>query len=143
MNAPATLNELFYQAMDAYSDRPVALRVKRGGTWVDISHAALLEQVEAASMGLLALGINAGDRVAILSENRPEWAIVDLACLTARCTDVPVYPTLPAGQITHILNDSGAVAIFVSDREQLDKILEIRDHLTRLQHIIAFDSDAT
>lgn len=143
MNAPATLNELFYQAMDAYSDRPVALRVKRGGTWVDISHADLLEQVEAASMGLLALGINAGDRVAILSENRPEWAIVDLACLTARCTDVPVYPTLPAGQITHILNDSGAVAIFVSNREQLDKILEIRDQLTNLQHIIAFDSNAT
>ncbi len=143
MNAPATLNELFYQAMDAYADKPVALRVKRGGTWIDLSYRDLLEQVEAAGMGLRALGINAGDRVAILSENRPEWAIVDYACLTARCADVPVYQTLPASHITYILNDSGAVAICLSNQEQLDKILEIRDQLTSLQHIIVFDSDAT
>ena len=125
MNAPATLNELFYQAMDAYADKPVALRVKRGGTWIDLSYRDLLEQVEAAGMGLRALGINAGDRVAILSENRPEWAIVDYACLTARCADVPVYQTLPASHIAYILNDSGAVAICLSNQEQLDKILEI------------------
>ncbi|MEE8267310.1 MAG: long-chain fatty acid--CoA ligase [Gemmatimonadales bacterium] len=143
MNAPATLNELFYQAMDAYTDKPVALRVKRGGTWIDLSYRDLLEQVEAAGMGLRALGINAGDRVAILSENRPEWAIVDYACLTARCADVPVYQTLPASHIAYILNDSGAVAICLSNQEQLDKILEIRDQLTSLQHIIVFDSDAT
>ncbi len=143
MNAPATLNELFYQAMDAYADKPVALRVKRGGTWIDLSYRDLLEQVEAAGMGLRALGINAGDRVAILSENRPEWAIVDYACLTARCADVPVYQTLPASHIAYILNDSGAVAICLSNQEQLDKILEIRDQLTSLQHIIVFDSDAT
>ncbi len=143
MNAPATLNELFYQAMDAYADKPVALRVKRGGTWIDLSYRDLLEQVEAAGMGLRALGINAGDRVAILSENRPEWAIVDYACLTARCADVPVYQTLPASHIAYILNDSGAVAICLSNQEQLDKILEIRDQLTILQHIIVFDSDTT
>ncbi|MEE8477487.1 MAG: long-chain fatty acid--CoA ligase [Gemmatimonadales bacterium] len=143
MNAPATLNELFYQAMDAYADKPVALRVKRGGTWIDLSYRDLLEQVEAAGMGLRALGINAGDRVAILSENRPEWAIVDYACLTARCADVPVYQTLPASHIAYILNDSGAVAICLSNRDQLDKVLEIRDQLTSLQHIIVFDSDAT
>ena len=143
MNAPATLNELFYQAMDAYADKPVALRVKRGGTWIDLSYRDLLEQVEAAGMGLRALGINAGDRVAILSENRPEWAIVDYACLTARCADVPVYQTLPASHIAYILNDSGAVAICLSNQEQLDKILEIRDQLTSLQHIIVFDSDTT
>ncbi len=143
MNAPATLNELFYQAMDAYADKPVALRVKRGGTWIDLSYRDLLEQVEAAGMGLRALGINAGDRVAILSENRPEWAIVDYACLTARCADVPVYQTLPASHIAYILNDSGAVAICLSNQEQLDKILEIRDQLTSLHHIIVFDSDAT
>lgn len=143
MNAPTTLNELFYQSMDNYGDRPVALRAKRTGSWVDISYRDLLERVEAASMGLRALGINAGDRVAILSENRPEWAITDFACLTSRCADVPVYPTLPAAQIAYILNDSGAVAICLSSREQLDKVLEIRDQLTNLRHIITFDSDAT
>ncbi len=143
MSAPTTLNELFYQAMDTHGNKPVALRVKRGGAWVDISYSDLLEQVEAAGMGFRALGINPGDRVAILSENRPEWAIVDYACLTARCADVPVYPTLPAAQTAFILNDSGAVAICVSSQDQLDKILEVRDQLPNLQHIIAFDSDAT
>ena len=65
-------------------------------------------------MGLRELGIRDGDRVAILSENRPEWAIADYACLAARCTDVPIYPTLPARQAEYILRDSGAVALLVS-----------------------------
>jgi long-chain acyl-CoA synthetase len=77
--------------------------------------------------------------VAILSENRPEWAITDYACLTACCADVPVYPTVPSKQVEYILNDSGAVAAFVSDAEQLAKILEIRDRLPALRHVIAFD----
>ena len=67
-----------------------------------------------------------GDRVAILSENRPEWAIADYACLTASLTDVPLYPNLPAEQAAYILRDSGAVAIFVSDAEQAAKIAAVR-----------------
>jgi long-chain acyl-CoA synthetase len=80
--------------------------------------------------------------VAILSENRPEWAIADYACLTVRMTDVPVYPTLPAKQIAYVLRDSGSRAICCSTRTQLDKILEIRDELPDLQHLILFDDDA-
>ena len=57
----------------------------------------------------------------ILSENRPEWAIADYACLTVRCTDVPIYPTLPPEQVAYILRDSGAVAIFVSPPRRLEK----------------------
>ena len=67
-----------------------------------------------------------GDRVAILSENRPEWAIADYACLAARCTDVPIYPTLPAKQAEYILRDSGAVAVLVSTAAQLDKVQAVR-----------------
>ncbi len=83
-----------------------------------------------------------GDRVAILSENRPEWAITDYACLTARATDVPIYPTLPARQVEYILRDSGAVAIVVSTAAQLEKLLSIREHLPALRHVIALDADA-
>ena len=72
---PRTLNELFFGAMDRSASRPVAMRVKRGGTWVGTSFADLLSQVQAFSIGLHELGVNAGDRLAILSENRPEWAI--------------------------------------------------------------------
>ena len=143
MTTPTTLNELFYDAIDRYADRPVAMRAKHGDAWVDISYRDVLDRVEAASMGLLELGLATGDRVALLSENRPEWAVMDYACLTARCADVPVYPTLPAAQIAYILNDSGAAAICVSSQEQLDKILEIRDQLPGLRHVIAFDADAS
>ena len=74
------------------------MRVRREGKWRDLSYRELAERVHAASVGLRELGIRNGDRVGILSENRPEWAIADYACLVARCTDVPIYPTLPARQ---------------------------------------------
>ncbi len=140
--SPRTLNELFFGAMDRSASRPVAMRIKRGGTWTDLSFADLLAQVQALSIGLHELGVNAGDRLAILSENRPEWAITDFACLACRCADVPVYPTLPAHQIEYILRDSGAVAVCCSSAAQLGKILDIRGNLPNLKHIIVFDAEA-
>jgi long-chain acyl-CoA synthetase len=140
VNRPRTLTELFFGASDRFRGRPVALRVKREGGWRAISYADLLDQVHAASAGLLDLGLGPGDRVAILSENRPEWAITDYACLAARCADVPVYPTLPAKQVEYILRDSGAAAVCVSSRKQLDKVQEIRERLPGIRHVIAFDA---
>jgi long-chain acyl-CoA synthetase len=128
--------------MDRSADRPVAMRVKRGGAWVALSHGDLLGQVQAFSIGLLELGVRPGDRVAILSENRPEWAVTDYACLAARCADVPVYPTLPPHQIEYILRDSGAVAVCCSSAAQLGKILEIRGNLPTLRTVIVFDEGA-
>jgi long-chain acyl-CoA synthetase len=120
----------------------VAMRVRREGTWRDLSYRDLAERVHAASVGLRELGLRDGDRVAMLSENRPEWAIADYACLAARCTDVPIYPTLPERQAEYILRDSGAVALFVSSIDQLEKALSIRGRLPALRHIVAFDADA-
>jgi long-chain acyl-CoA synthetase len=114
--------------------------VKVGGSYTQISHKTVVERVRRTALGLRALGINSGDRVAILSENRPEWAIADYACLTACLTDVPIYPTLPAEQITYVLKDSGAVAIFVSGDQQAAKIAAIRDQLPALKHVITFAS---
>jgi len=140
--APRTLTELFFGAMDRSASRPVALRVKRDGVWTGLSFADLLSQVHAFSVGLCELGVRAGDRLAILSENRPEWAITDFACLAARCADVPVYPTLPAHQIEYILRDSGAVAVCCSSAAQLGKILDIRGSLPALKNVIVFDAEA-
>ena len=117
----------------------MALRIRRDGRWVELSYREVADQVEDLSVGLLELGVRAGDRVAILSENRPEWAIADYACLAACCTDVPIYPTLPAKQAEYILRDSGAVAILVSTDAQLEKVLSVRDRLPALRHVIAFD----
>ncbi|HJR35323.1 MAG TPA: long-chain fatty acid--CoA ligase [Gemmatimonadales bacterium] len=139
MSQPRTLNDIFFGTSERFRDRPVALRHKQEGRWLQISYAELLERVHAVSAGLLDLGLVPGDRVALLSENRPEWAITDYACLAARCADVPVYPSLPAKQIEYILRDAGAVAVCVSTRAQLDKILEIRGSLPGLREVIAFD----
>ena len=144
MSAPAarTLNELYFGALARFGTRPVAARSKRDGQWLDLSYPDLANRVQDLSLGLQELGIRPGDRVAILSENRPEWAIADYACLTARCTDVPIYPTLPPKQVEYCLCDSGAVAVFVSTRHQLDKLHSIRVRVPALRHIIAFDDDA-
>jgi long-chain acyl-CoA synthetase len=107
-----------------------------------LSYRQLAERVQDLSLGLVELGIQPGDRVAILSENRPEWAIADYACLTARCTDVPIYPTLPSKQAEYNLRDSGATAVFVSSRQQMEKVLAAKARLPALRHVIAFDDDA-
>jgi long-chain acyl-CoA synthetase len=105
----------------------------------------VLDQVQCIAAGFRELGITPGSNIAILAENRPEWAYTDFACLSLRCADVPIYPTLPAGQISYILRDSGAVAIVVSTKPQLEKILTIRqpDVTPALRHIIAIEPDAT
>ena len=136
--APGTLNRLFFDAISQY-DRPDALQVKSGGAYRPISHSEVSTRVRHAARGLQSLGVRRGDRVSILSENRPEWAIADFASLTAGLTDVPIYPTLPADQIAYMLKDSGAVAIFVSGRAQAEKIKEVRGQLPALKTVIGFE----
>jgi long-chain acyl-CoA synthetase len=137
---PTTLNELFFSSLDRFGARPVLLRWKQDGTWREMSYQELLSRVQALSLGLADLGVQPGDRVAIISENRPEWAITDYACLTARCADVPIYPTLPAKQVEYILRDSNSVAVFASSRELLEKAQAGRARLPALRHVIAFDA---
>ncbi len=139
--APGTLTKLFFDSVSKFN-RPDALQVKVAGAYKPISHSEVADRVRHAARGLSSLGVRRGDRVAILSENRPEWAIADFACLTAGLTDVPIYPTLPADQIAYILKDSGAVAIFVSNKTQAEKIREIRTQVPALKTIIGFDDVA-
>ncbi|NIM52373.1 MAG: AMP-binding protein [Gemmatimonadales bacterium] len=139
MNAPETLNELFFAAVERFSSKRAALRYKDGDVWRDITHQEVARRVHHVAVGLIELGIRPGERVAILSENRPEWAVTDFACLTAGFADVPIYPTLPAAQIAYLLNDSGARAIFVENSLQYDKVAAIRDEVSATEHVIAFD----
>ena len=113
---PRTLCDIFTGA--ASTGKPDLLISKVGGTWTPVSARDFGFTVRALSLGLNALGVQPGDRVAILSENRPEWAIADFACLTTGITDVAIYPTLPDSQIEYIIKDSGATASFVSTVEQ-------------------------
>src|SRR5204862_7253190 len=132
-----TLTQLFFTTVDRHAGLPAAFRSKVGGAWVSITHREALERVQAISLGLRELGIKPGDKVAIVSENRPEWALTDYACLCARATDVTIYPTLPANQTKYILNASEAVAVFCSSMAQIDKVLELKAGLPRLTSVIA------
>jgi long-chain acyl-CoA synthetase len=140
-STPGTLNQLFFDAI-AKHDKPDALQAKRGGTYQPVSSRGLAYRVRHVALGLQELGIKRGDRVAILSENRPEWAIADYAALTSGLTDVPIYPTLPAEHIPYLINDSGAVAVFTSTPEQAAKIAEIKSQCGALRHVIGFGDAA-
>jgi len=136
-----TLTQLFFTTVDRHAGLPAAFRSKVGGAWVSITHREALERVQAISLGLRELGIKPGDKVAIVSENRPEWALTDYACLCARAADVPIYPTLTAKQTEYILRDSESVAVFCSTAAQVAKVLEVKGALPGLQQIIVFDGD--
>jgi long-chain acyl-CoA synthetase len=138
--APGTLNQLFFDAVERH-DRDNALQAKVNGVFRPYAHRLIAERVRRAALGLRTLGVTRGNRVGLLSENRPEWAIADYACLTSGVTNVPLYPTLPAEQMAYILKDSGAVAVFVSTAEQAAKIAAVRAELPALQHVISFTEE--
>jgi long-chain acyl-CoA synthetase len=122
-----------------YGSKPALAHKPKGGTYQDISYTELGESVDAFSKGLNALGVQKGDRVALLSENRPEWAITDFGCLKAGAVTVPMFSTLTAAQVGYILKDSGSKIICVSTSSQLEKVTAIRDEVPTLEQIIVFD----
>ncbi|HEU4464253.1 MAG TPA: AMP-binding protein, partial [Gemmatimonadota bacterium] len=135
---PRTLPELFLQAVERH-DRPDLMRYKAGGDWAKIPAREFREEVELAAHGLIDLGIQAGDRVALLSENRPGWALADLAALSAGAWVVPIYTSLPADEVQYILEDSGARACVVSTAPQLAKVLEVRERCPSLSWVISLE----
>lgn len=132
------LCDLLYESIPFY-DKSDCLKAKKGGAWRDISAREVVETVESLSARLIEMGLKKGDRVGLLSENRPEWAYTDLAVLCAGGIVVPIYGSLPAKQIEYIVNNSEMVMIFVSNKNQMDKILEIRLEVPTVRTIVVFD----
>jgi long-chain acyl-CoA synthetase len=110
-----TLNDIFFSLDASPRDRAMLVQAK-SGVWTPISTQEVCRRVRAVASAVRAWGITQGDRVAILSENRWEWAVADFACLAIGAVDVPLYPTLLAEQIRPLLADSGARIVFVSSR---------------------------
>jgi long-chain acyl-CoA synthetase len=140
-SAGRTLSDLFYGSVDTHR-KPDHLRYKAGGQWKDISSDEFRRAVEETALGLRELGVEKGARVALLSENRPEWAITDLATLSAAAVVVPIYATLTPAQALYILNDSEAKVCVVSNSAQLRKIAEIRAQAPHLRHVVRMDPAA-
>jgi long-chain acyl-CoA synthetase len=132
--------DLFLEAVERFG-ASTALRHCEGSAWRDIPYEEVERRVGAVVRGLGLLGLRRGDRAAILSSNRPEWALSDYGCLCAGVVAVPIYPTLTPPQVRYLLADSGARLVFVADRGQLDKVIEIRAECPALQWIVIFDSE--
>ena len=114
----------------------VALREKDYGIWQEITWGEYWEQVLLAAHGLLALGVEVGDRVSIHSEDRPEWVILDIATTAVRGVTVGLYPTNPTAEVQYLLSDSGARIHLAEDQEQADKLMEVIDTLPHVERVI-------
>jgi len=122
-------------------DHP-AMRFKLDDRWLDITYAKMDTSVQAVAKGLLELGVNPGDRVGIMSWNRPAWSLADFGIMRAQCVVVPLYPTLTGQQVEHILRDADVEILFVGGEQELQAVLEARPGLPSLRKILIFDDDA-
>jgi long-chain acyl-CoA synthetase len=115
----------------------VAMREKDFGIWHEITWGNVWETIENVAHGLLALGVEPGDRVSIHSEDRPEWVILDLATVAVRGITVGFYPTNPAAEVEYLLGDCGACVHFAEDEEQFDKVADVdRSKIPELRKIV-------
>ena len=139
---PATLVEVFEHVPRAHP-RPDTLNYKRAGQWVSISAVEMLQRVQSIAAGLYSLGVRRGDRVAILSESRPEWVLTDAACMFATAIDVPIYPTLTAPQVRYILNDSGARVLVVQNEEKYNSVCDAIAECNAIEQVVFFEKPAS
>jgi long-chain acyl-CoA synthetase len=136
----ATIADLLPRAAERYGDRP-AVRVKRDGQWVDTSFAEVGTIVSEVARGLIDLGLEPGDRVALLCTTRPEWSYCDFAISSAGGVVVPIYPTNSPEECEWVAGNSEAKLIVCEDASQVAKIEQVRDNLPHLQGIVDIEAD--
>ncbi|MEP6924858.1 MAG: long-chain fatty acid--CoA ligase [Pyrinomonadaceae bacterium] len=136
---PTTLVALFYQAAKE-KKRTDALNYKQAGVWQSISSDEMISRAENIALGLNALGVRRGDRVALMSANCPEWTLSDAGCQFAGIVNVPIYTTLNAHQIEYILNDSGSQILLIQNKSCFEHLQTITPFLANLKKLIFFDA---
>jgi long-chain acyl-CoA synthetase len=133
-----TVPGLFFREAPRRAGR-VAMRRKRLGVWEETTWQAYAEEVRAVALGLAALGVERGQRVAIASENRPEWLVFDLAAQSAGAVPVGIYTTNSVAECEYIVAHSESVVYLAEDEEQLDKVLAFRERTPSLTKIVVVD----
>lgn len=136
----STINDLFFRIAAAANPRAV-LWQNASDEWHPISSDQMYQRVRALGTALLRMGAKKGDRIALIAENRWEWAVTDFAALAIGAADVPIYPTLTGEQIAELVRDAGCRIAVVSTRQQFEKLHPLRGQ-TQLEHIILMDSPA-
>jgi long-chain acyl-CoA synthetase len=134
----STIGEMFEKITARFADstRPM-LMYKENKQYRSLYHREYRKQVEQFALGLASLGVQQGDKLAIIAENRPEWIVADMAMVVLGAVNVPIYPTLTPKQIEFIFNDAGVTVAIVSNALQLGKVQKIRSEVKTLQHCIA------
>ncbi|MFZ1699202.1 MAG: long-chain fatty acid--CoA ligase [Pyrinomonadaceae bacterium] len=139
-NIPQTIPHYCFESFLRHNKRD-ALAYKIDGVWNYLSGSEVVDRIKRIAMGLAALGVKAGDRIAIISENRPEWSFVDLAILSLRAVNVPIYTTQAVEQIRYILENSGAKMLFVSGKKLWKHAEDAIHSVERLEKLIFFDEE--
>jgi long-chain acyl-CoA synthetase len=136
---PRTLVDLFKRAARKYK-RPDTLNYKHNGAWVSISSEQLLARARNIAAGLYSIGVQHGDRVAILSDSRAEWTLTDAGCIFAGAIDVPIYPTLTPSHVRYILKDCGARVLVLANREKFEELKDVLPECSEVRQVIIFDA---
>jgi long-chain acyl-CoA synthetase len=137
---PRTLVDVFTRVARMHR-RPDTLNYKKGDRWIPISSDELLERAKLIAAGLHAIGVNPGDRIALLSESRVEWTLTDAGAIFAGVIDVPIYPTLTPPQVRYILNDSGACVLFVERQEKFLELKGILGDCPAVKQVVFFEPE--
>jgi long-chain acyl-CoA synthetase len=138
-SAADTLPKLLLAKAAELGDRRVALREKEFGIWGSVTWRQYVEHVKYFSMGLLSLGLEAGDKIAIIGDNRPEWIYAELAAQAAGAITLGLYQDSVAKELQYLIDFADVRFVVVEDQEQVDKILEVRDALPKVQQVIYYD----
>ncbi len=134
-----TIPKLFRETCLRYSHTKNAFLYKVGGVYKGITHRELWERIVTLAIGLLNLGFRPNDRVGLISENRIEWVVADIAISAIGAVSVPIFPTTAPKQEEYIFNDCTASAIFLSSQFQLNKIMQVIENIPSIRHLIVFD----
>src|SRR5262249_21294247 len=137
-----TIADLLPLAAVKDGPRRAVLYKDDSGRLISKTYAEVGEIVKGLSLGLIALGIERGDKVAILANTRPEWTYYDFAALSAGATVVPIYQTNSPHECEYVLDNSDARAVVVEDDEQLEKIRAVRDKLPKLEFVIRMTGES-
>src|SRR5215212_4338555 len=140
-NIPQTLPAYCLESFRRHN-KPDALSYKIENVWKHLSGREVIEKIKNLALGLARLGVKAGDRVAIISENRPEWSLTDIAILSLRAVNVPIYTTQAVEQIRYILENSGAKMLCISGKKLYRHAEEAIRSVERIEKLIFFDADA-